>query len=1636
MDTPEISPSVSPEVIGNTDLVTSGDDYADSLMEVNLDMQSGTVNITLKAEVKKYLPRTLYVRLYAKGSSYDKNEHQGIWVDQNQEQVSYDMRHFINKSGTYDAGVSFYDNATQMSYSVYSEKVQYTRPSKCLASPSEVKWNENTATWTPVDGAISYRIGLYKSADDSYELEYHNVDANTTNYDFGQTLNNRGNGSYYFTVVAVSANVTETANSEVARSDINKIETECYEVSLCDENGQTIGESVKCTNLDAALNKAKELEGEYKKVKYLNWDNYIYENKANDDVLIISDVGGTLFLQDSTIVTKKLIVNSNVILENTRITGRNYSEIDYQLNNNCILTSMTNVLYLNTLSGNGTLVSHGYVSVSKIDSVNIEAYDGIRIGGQNSTAGNIRLLEGSQLSLRVPLAVNSIQGSVVCNKYSNMKNGKALLTINGNLEESNVNFVLSDGYGNQDKTYPKDIAVCNLNGQEFLAANFSAQYTGDERKLAVYSVGNTVYVANCRLSDDEITLKAGDTYTLKLTGTKGTISGNDLKGCSWSSSDPAVATVNAAGTVEGISAGEAEIYANVSGHVVLTCKVSVYSCLEEMKFQKAGTEQNPIILEVGTDVDNVSIDNPRLIFYPADQAVEPEQIQWTSSNEKCIKVENGIVTAIAASDEVISVKAAVTTDNPENTFEATAYYKVVQSDKVKGPGEAGGYTIYILQKDSRYKMLSDLSGLLTDEYPRWYFAGDPTKVKLSDYTSSKGGVFRIEYKNPDTGRTYSDSVAVKICGADALKLEMDGNQLNKSKTELLLTDKENQETDKKKISLDFIHDDWKPDGAKMDIQYKVEYKEGCAKVTGMDKKTGMVQGDTLEIAPIKKGTQKVKISVLGRKQGTTDAYVVLAAEEYSFNVVDCTKNGLAVINYEIKAVEGDSLKEPEEDEFTLILPQDKAAYYLDAKAVAIDNAEKEYTLSYKSDNTGVLKIAWDKKQQKWLLTPGKAGNAVITLTAKDDRNTSTQIKFTVKDNSANAISLSTNKVTINSALVQDKRYADIEVIYTGTASADNFELSLTDKDGKPFVNSKGKETYENINVKKVQSSQNTNLIARISVDSEAGQTVKMKSASPYLQIKVGDTTKRIQLKVDVKQSIPKVTVKQLSPIDTKLDTVGFFEITTSDGTEVTDCTLADDKDYTLEFDGNNVVKLNLKENGNIKSKPAFRISLEGYENPVVKTNIAVKTTAAKSKLEKTTGTLFTDSEAEQVLTTTLIINDGPFNSTGTKITNLSVLSGDKDSSYKAEIKDGVIKISPEVMPKKQTKVRITLTDPIFRQPIALDYTIKTAALKTARLKFSKITLYSYENADLNTGSYTKVEIANGTECGQLTSLKFSPADKQTKAVWNKQLVVYYDDADQQIKAYINGWNGTAKKSYKVNVTAPIAGLEKPIQSVLTVDVVPVNQKTLNSMASVKVKGDLDVYARETAEALLTTTFKNLPAGYQVEEVSLVGNDADLFETLIPADCSSVSLALASDVDIYKKKAEVRLQYKIKVDGGTGEEYITITSQQVNINLKQGKLKTSLTGRTIFNNTEAKQYGVLNLSVKNSLGNEIEINRVELQNYTKDFQILNENGEIKLVHTPKGETKPGSTCSLKVAVYPKTDMIGAKPIVLNYKVTIR
>ena len=192
------------------------------------------------------------------------------------------------------------------------------------------------------------------------------------------------------------------------------------------------------------------MKGSTKKIKYTVWDNYIYENDANDDILTIPDVGGPLFLQgvdtygNSVINAKKLVVNSDVILQNMSITGTGNRNIDYQLNDNCTLTVRNNPLFINTLSGNGTLVTLGYTRVSKIEGVNIDAYDELRISGQSSTAGDIRILEGG-LSLYAPLTVNSIQGDVICNGRSNIKNGKALLTINGNLEDSNVNFVLSDG---------------------------------------------------------------------------------------------------------------------------------------------------------------------------------------------------------------------------------------------------------------------------------------------------------------------------------------------------------------------------------------------------------------------------------------------------------------------------------------------------------------------------------------------------------------------------------------------------------------------------------------------------------------------------------------------------------------------------------------------------------------------------------------------------------------------------------------------------------------------------------------------------------------------------------------------------------------------------------------------------------------------------------------------------------------------------------------------------------------------------------------------------------------------------------------------------------------------------------------
>lgn len=95
----------------------------------------------------------------------------------------------------------------------------------------------------------------------------------------------------------------------------------------------------------------------------------------------------------------------------------------------------------------------------------------------------------------------------------------------------------------------------------------------------IFSASSTSKAASVRLNKSSLSLRAGSSYRLKVTGTK--------KKIKWSSSKKSVATVSTSGYVSAKKAGSAKIYASVSGKK-LTCKVTVRSGSTE------GTATNPL----------------------------------------------------------------------------------------------------------------------------------------------------------------------------------------------------------------------------------------------------------------------------------------------------------------------------------------------------------------------------------------------------------------------------------------------------------------------------------------------------------------------------------------------------------------------------------------------------------------------------------------------------------------------------------------------------------------------------------------------------------------------------------------------------------------------------------------------------------------------------------------------------------------------------------------------------------------------------------------------------------------------------------------------------------------------------------
>jgi len=176
--------------------------------------------------------------------------------------------------------------------------------------------------------------------------------------------------------------------------------------------------------------------------------------------------------------------------------------------------------------------------------------------------------------------------------------------------------------------------------------------------------GTSVPVTGVTLNKTSATVSIGGTETLTATIAP---SNATNKAVTWTSNDPAIATVNA-GTVRGVAAGSATITATTEdGSKTATCAVTVTNSVPVTGVTLNKTSASVVV--GGTETLTATI---------APSNATNKNVTWTSSNDAIATVSDGIVTGVAAGSATITA----TTEDGSKT--ATCAVTVTNSVPVTG----------------------------------------------------------------------------------------------------------------------------------------------------------------------------------------------------------------------------------------------------------------------------------------------------------------------------------------------------------------------------------------------------------------------------------------------------------------------------------------------------------------------------------------------------------------------------------------------------------------------------------------------------------------------------------------------------------------------------------------------------------------------------------------------------------------------------------------------------------------------------------------------------------------------------------------------------------------------------------------
>ena len=623
------------------------------------------------------------------------------------------------------------------------------------------------------------------------------------------------------------------------------------------------------------------------------------------------------------------------------------------------------------------------------------------------------------------------------------------------------------------------------------------------------------------------------------------------------------------------------------------------------------------------------------------------------------------------------------------------------------------------------------------------------------------------------------------------------------------------------------------DGSKVSAQVKINvtYVDGAKKLTLTTDAASLQPGQTARLTlkgsgeipadmvsytlPNNLGTVENGVFTAGEKPGAVTVTAAIQGDPLKRTAsVKLTVTPLLVNKLEMEAHDDRFQMEDQAGETLLIIDKQSAqgcSFPLTLSARDYrDEPMENYSVTYASTDTSIATVT---AKGVVTLKPGANGQCAIVATVKDAGKATARLWISVRDYSPR---LESGKLTLNTALTD-------AAVSTG------------------FV-----ESYGN-GVTGVSVTNDSRFTAEF-----ASNRLTLRPAAPLpngnynltVEARCADgKTYSYALNLQVKNVLPKVTVKQTARLNLFCAGAETTLTVAAQGAEVENVVLTDNTDFTVDWqDGTALLRLSDSASPKPNTKAKLEIHLAGYAQPVIQNlSISAGTTVPRLKLSTPASSLNTALNPEDLSARVQILE-------GTSLLDLSNATVWTDSALADVEKDGSDVVLTLREPKAAS-VNLYIQDASWRQSVKLTHKL-TVETKLPTLK---------PNGAINLNAYF-TQITGSTELVlsqknlTLEDVRFVPAAKAGTPARTEsdKLTLTFDPAGNRVTAAAaNPDNAPKAGTYSFTCTGVLPGGTEIPGGTLKITVGKALPKLKLSASSVKLNRFLAGQERASVTASLS-----------------------------------------------------------------------------------------------------------------------------------------------------------------------------------------